>query len=171
MVCDRTLKFLDVDTGYPGSVHDSRVFRNSSLKRHLESQEGKLPAEYHLLGDSAYPLSDYLLTPFKDNGHLSELQKKYNYVHSSSRVCVENAIGLLKGKFRRLKYLDMLKVTEIPYVIFACCVLHNFIILNGGVDESDIEAGEEDEEVNSLHGQSETSQSAEDKRMNIAMIL
>ncbi|KAH3830844.1 hypothetical protein DPMN_104100 [Dreissena polymorpha] len=49
------------------------------------------------------------------------------------RVDVERAIGLLKCKFRRLKYLNML--VELEMLIFACCVLHNFILLQ----ESDTE--------------------------------
>ena len=31
---------------------------------------------------------------------------RYNYVHSSIRTTIERAFGLLKGRFRRLKYLD-----------------------------------------------------------------
>ena len=45
------------------------------------------------------------------------------------RVDVERAIGLLKCKFRRPKYLNMLVELEMLLVIFACCVLHNFILL------------------------------------------
>ena len=93
----------------------------------------------HLQGDSAYALEDYLLVPYKDNGHLSNKEKKFNYAHSCTRVTVEHSIGLLKGKFRRLKYLDMLNRAEIVYVIFACCVLHNFIIIKNSVDEDDME--------------------------------
>lgn len=52
-----------------------------------------------LLGDSAYPTNlTCILTPYKDNGHLTNDQKAYNYKHSSTRV-VENAFALLKGRF------------------------------------------------------------------------
>ncbi|KAH3810931.1 hypothetical protein DPMN_139330 [Dreissena polymorpha] len=50
------------------------------------------------------------------------------------RVDVERAIGLLKCKFRRPKYLNMLVELEMLLAIFACCV-HNFILLR----ESDTE--------------------------------
>ncbi|WAR13540.1 LOW QUALITY PROTEIN: HARB1-like protein [Mya arenaria] len=82
----------------------------------------QLPAPYHLIGDSAYPLSRYMLVPYRDNGHLDAQQKKFNKAHSSTRVDVERAIGLLKSKFRRLKNLDMLLAEQIPEVITACCV-------------------------------------------------
>ncbi|XP_052264182.1 putative nuclease HARBI1 [Dreissena polymorpha] len=124
VVCDSNLKFLDIYTGWPGSVHDARVYRNSPVAQKIEN----LPDEFHVLGDSAYPLTRHLLVPYRDNGHLDQLQKKFNKCHSSTRVDVERAIGLLKCKFRRLEYLDMLMELEIPVVISACCVLHNFIL-------------------------------------------
>lgn len=57
-VCDDNLRFLDVCAGWPGSVHDARVFRNSPLHDALEG--GNLHNENHLLGDSAYALDIYM---------------------------------------------------------------------------------------------------------------
>ena len=53
VVCDSKLRFLDICTGYPGSVHDARVYRNSPLSEKVET----LPDTYHILGESAYPLT------------------------------------------------------------------------------------------------------------------
>ena len=124
-VCDSNMKFLDVSIGWAGSMHDARIFRLSALGKRLEAQ-GTQP--YHLLGDSAYPLKSYLITPFRDNGHLSEEEKHFNTVHSSSRSVIERAFARLKGKFRRLKYLDMDNMSLVPVVITAACVLHNAIL-------------------------------------------
>lgn len=118
---------------------DSRVFRTSALSTVLEDPATKLDLDLHLIGDSAYALKEYLMVPFKDNGHLSSVEIKYNKALSSTRVDVERSIGLLKGKFRRLKYLDMTNIDDIPTIIFACCVLHNFVILENGVHEQDID--------------------------------
>jgi len=166
VVCSPGLLFLDVHTGPPGSVHDARVFRNSDLRTFLETAEGRLPQDFHLLGDSAYPLRDYLLVPFRDNGHLGPLERKYNFSHSQTRVDVERAIGLLKGKFRRLKDLDMTNTLDVPNVIFACCVVHNFIIMNNGVDTDDIDppSDHEGEDVCEDGGR----MAAEEKRLGIA---
>ena len=65
------------------------------------------PGNTHLIGDVAYALSQWVMTPFKDLGNLSAEQKRYNYIHSSSRMCIERAFGALKGRFRRLRYIDM----------------------------------------------------------------
>ena len=40
--------------GWPGSVHDARVFRNSPLYQSAEHE--LFHGDTHLLGDSAYPL-------------------------------------------------------------------------------------------------------------------
>ena len=74
-MCDPSLKLLDVFTGHAGSVHNSCTFRASGLKAMLESEDGRLPGDMHLLGDSAYPLADYLLVPYKDNRDLSSKEK------------------------------------------------------------------------------------------------
>lgn len=64
------------------------------------------------------------------------------------RQVIERAFALLKGRFRRLKYLDMSLVDLIPHVILACCVLHNVCLQ--GCDENNrdfIEQGAEHVEV------------------------
>ncbi|KAJ8937500.1 hypothetical protein NQ314_011814, partial [Rhamnusium bicolor] len=74
VVCNHTRKIRDIFVGYPGSVHDSRVYRNSPLSNHLEEKCGR----YFLLGDSGYPLKKNVLTPFKDRGQLGRRQINYN---------------------------------------------------------------------------------------------
>lgn len=126
-ICDSTMKFLDISVGWAGSMHDARIFRLSALGQKLD-EEGLHP--FHILGDSAYPLKSYLIVPFRDNGHLSANEKQFNLIHSASRCIVERAFALLKGKFRRLKYLDMDNMSLVSDVITAACVLHNFILMH-----------------------------------------
>ncbi|KAK3103481.1 hypothetical protein FSP39_019561 [Pinctada imbricata] len=93
-VCDPTLAFVDIYIGWPGSVHDARVFSNSPLKDKLTQI---LSDEFHLLGDGAYPLSRALLTPFRDFGTLTISEKSYNIKHAKTRNAIERAFGILKG--------------------------------------------------------------------------
>lgn len=51
----------------------------------------------------------------------------------------EKCFGLLKGNFRKLKFIDMHRVEEIPSLIVACCALHNFITMHENIDDTDID--------------------------------
>ncbi|XP_036146182.1 protein ALP1-like [Monomorium pharaonis] len=105
------------------------VFRLSGLQNYI-SDPAKFPCESHLIGDAAYPLSKRLIVPYTDNGHLTQRQKNYNFCLSSSRMTIERAIGLLKGRWRSLlHHLAMGSVEHIPYHFLACCVLHNICLI------------------------------------------
>ncbi|XP_067208395.1 uncharacterized protein [Linepithema humile] len=125
-VCDHKGLFIDIFIGMPGRMHDARVFRNSPLFQYMTNAEA--PLNRPLIGDTAYPLLCNLMTPFKDNGHLTRSQISYNTKLSSIRSIIETAFGLLKVKFRRLKYLDISDFELGNNMIAAACVLHNFII-------------------------------------------
>ncbi|XP_020298164.1 putative nuclease HARBI1 [Pseudomyrmex gracilis] len=136
--CDHSGKFIDVLIGRPGRAHDAAVFRSSPLYTKLtDEQNHLLPPDKHIIADSAYPLLQNVMTPFKDNGHLSEMQSRYNAKLSSIRSIIERAFGLLKGKFRRLRYLDVRSVMMGNLIIAAACTLHNFILLHEGINIRD----------------------------------
>jgi len=125
-VCTPDKKFSFIQAGFPGSAHDSRVFRSCSLFSKMQECNARyFPSQnYHLVGDSAFGIHKHLMTPFKNSGGLSEAQLRFNKKLSSARVTIENAFGLLKGRFRRLKYVDA-DIARIPRIVKACCVLHN----------------------------------------------
>ena len=86
------MRFLDVFAGWPGRSHDSRVFRHNPLYQTLpdrlrKNPEGRLIESYHILGDSAFPVSPQVITPFKclPNQDLNAVQKKFNRHLSSKR--------------------------------------------------------------------------------------
>ncbi|CAF4891055.1 unnamed protein product [Pieris macdunnoughi] len=146
--CDHNGKFIDVLIGRPGRAHDASVFRTSTLYNRLTSEDPLLPPNQHILGDSAYPLMLNVLTPFKDNGHLSPQQIRYNVKHASIRSIIERAFGLLKGKFRRLRYLDVKSVDMGIVVISAACTLHNFLLSRGDANIGDFTELEAEVEEN-----------------------
>ncbi|XP_074026324.1 putative nuclease HARBI1 [Leptinotarsa decemlineata] len=120
-VCDHQRKIIDIFLGYPGSVHDSRVFRNSPLSRNLEEKCGR----YFILGDSGYPLQNNLLTPYKDRGNLTRRQINYNVKLAKNRYVIEHCFGILKQKFRQLYHVKLRSIRFITHFIRAACVLHN----------------------------------------------
>ncbi|XP_066456993.1 putative nuclease HARBI1 [Eleutherodactylus coqui] len=145
-VCDNKLMFTDCFVGCPGSMHDATVFGKSELSEKL-LDPNFLPENYHILGDAAYPISSQIISPFRDNGHLSARQQKFNSKLSSCRVKIKKAFALLKGRFSRLKMLDMGVVSLMSSAIMACCILHNICLLYNDEPEEEttmlIEGGEE----------------------------
>jgi len=100
IVCDQTKRIRHIYTGYPGSVHDAKVFTSSPV---YNNKEYFTEGEY-MIGDSAYVMSETVVVPFKRNqGHLSKSQSRFNKHISRYRVIVEHTIGLLKGRFQSLR--------------------------------------------------------------------
>jgi hypothetical protein len=132
--------FVDVNIGWPGRVHDARVFANSSLYKRGQSKtllpdwkeridEKDVPLV--MLGDPAYPLLPWLMKAFPDNGRLSREQRHFNYRLSRARVVIEHSYGRLKGRWRcLLKRLDV-TTYDVPELVAACCVLHNMCEIHG----------------------------------------
>ena len=136
-------RFIDLYIGWPGRVHDARVFSNSSLydrgqrKALLPNKPVSLSGTdvpLVILGDPAYPLLPWLMKAFVNNGRLTSEQNTFNYRLSKARVVVEHAYGRLKGRWRcLLKRLDI-DVDDVSEVVAACCVLHNICEVKGDED-------------------------------------
>ena len=60
--CDDQYKFTSLDVGWPGSVHDSHIFKTSELYHFLN--------ENHncgiILGDLGYVITPFLMTPLSN---------------------------------------------------------------------------------------------------------
>lgn len=128
VICDNRKMFRDIFCGEAGSQHDARILRKSKI--YEMACNGFIPEGKKLLGDSAYPSLSWLLTPIKDNGYLTEEERNYNYRHSSARIIVENSIGLLKGRFRRLRHFDNTRIKFIVNCVVTACIFHNICILH-----------------------------------------
>lgn len=129
-VVDANMRFLNIYCGEPGSLHDARILRRSPLYETANANTRMLfPNKTFLLGDSAYPSLSWLVPPFRDNGHLTNRQKEFNFIHSSTRMPVERAFGYVKGRFRRIKffneYREMRFITD---TVVVACILHNYCI-------------------------------------------
>ena len=138
-VVDHQYRFTDVNIGWPGSVHDARVYKNSTLKGKCESGEyihgvyrnvgGRLITPV-LLGDAAYPLSSWLIKPF-GGANLNARKEHFNYRMSHGRMTVENTFGRLKSRFRILSKRNDCTIETIKLMTGACCVLHNICEIQG----------------------------------------
>lgn len=129
-ICDPNGTFLDVFTGPPSKIHDALVLRLSFVYQQLSEL---CSGDLHLIGDEAFPLSDHLLTPYKENnGALDAVHLNFNTILHSSRQPVEKAFRLLKQRFRQLSRLDFHQVDTTAKFMISCCVLHNLCAMTGG---------------------------------------
>lgn len=60
---------------------------------------------------------------------MDERKRTFNHVHSSTRMAIEKAFGVLVARWRFTgKYIYVLDQLKINNVITACCILHNMCI-------------------------------------------
>ncbi|XP_071097950.1 putative nuclease HARBI1 [Haliotis cracherodii] len=131
-VCDAQLRFTNIIVQWPGSTHDSHIFNNCNLKRHLE--EGKY--DIWLLGDSGkvHVCPSYL---YPTSWPLSnEKEEKYNRCHIGTRYSVERATQqIFNSCFNLLMCLHkstgclLFSPEKSIKIITACFQLHNLAIL------------------------------------------
>ncbi|KAI4464269.1 hypothetical protein MML48_3g00005519 [Holotrichia oblita] len=146
-ICDAKMYFLDIFVGWPGSVSDSRVWRNSPIYEKLTNEPASVIPGSHLLGDKAYPLSTFLMVSFKNNGHLSDNQKKINRILCKTRVIIEQAFAQLKNAFRCSHFLNKINLSDIKNQIMSICILHNIRLTESyPVEELVIEEDDNDYE-------------------------
>ncbi|KAF4676647.1 hypothetical protein FOZ60_000627 [Perkinsus olseni] len=150
IVCTYSLRICNLSCRWGGSVHDSRVFRNSTIGRRVEAGWRPDNLNVVVLGDSAYRSSAYLRTPFSRAGGriLDAAQQEFNGRHRRGRTVVERCIGVLKSQFRCLKDLrirgrretagDSMELTA--NAIRACVALRNFIIVHRVEQQEDVDS-------------------------------
>ena len=87
------LRFTDITVSALGRMHDARLFRESPplYNGRRLTDNGR----FHVFGDASSPLSDWLLTSYRNTGHLTRLQMRYNTAHASKRVTIKRALGVL----------------------------------------------------------------------------
>ncbi len=128
-IVDHTTKFIDVFVGWPGRSHDSRAFMNSPIYDLFDNNPQVLLPQSFILGDSAYPLKTYLMTPFRHTA-ATQQQRRYNKAVSKARITVECAFGQLANRWRRMQFVYLHSIADICKVTVAACALHNFCKLH-----------------------------------------
>ncbi|KAJ4941956.1 hypothetical protein JOQ06_011827 [Pogonophryne albipinna] len=97
-VCDGKGKFLQTFVGFPGSVHDTRVLKNSTLYKEALYP----PPGYFIVGDGGYPCIVHPITvviPYREPLQ-GRVQSRFNGCHAKACSIIERAFGILKGQWR-----------------------------------------------------------------------
>ena len=89
VIVDMRKQVLWRHIGEMGSSHDSPIFHESKLGRYMEGNVDELKQKgIFLVGDSAYSLRSYLMTPYNNPG-VKTAKDNFNFYLSSCRIYVE----------------------------------------------------------------------------------
>ena len=112
--------FTNVVARWPGSAHDSHIFRSSKICSHLERSHHSLD-DGVLLGDSGYACRSFVMTPY--NHPSNPAQQAYNNAHTKTRVIIEQTFGRWKRRFHVLHSEIRMAPERVCNIIGACAVL------------------------------------------------
>ena len=135
-VCDDKCRFIYAYVGESGRCHDAPVFSRSQIPAYMRNSDRYFPDGAYLLADSAYPLSQYVITPYSQAESAADVIKaNFNGVFSSMRQLIETAFGRMVSKWRFLsKYLYLLDSERVVKCVTCCLILHNFCIDMNKID-------------------------------------
>jgi hypothetical protein len=130
---DANYRFLYLAAKCAGSTPDGIAWESSSLGMRL--RRTPLPAGFWIAGDAVYPCRNGVITPWTAGQILQDdfgvSRDALNFFHSSLRMPVEQAFGMLVERFGIIwrKLIFSLPVNTL--VLSTCFRLHNFCINNG----------------------------------------
>lgn len=111
-----------------GAEHDSTAFKSSNLhKRLLKKYKWYFENGLYFIGDSAYGIKSFLLTPYDNVLHGTD-EDNYNFFHSSARIWIECAFGEIDLRWGILWRPLKFSLKHNIAIIDACMRMHNFIV-------------------------------------------
>lgn len=127
-----------VDIGALGRQGDAGVFKHSPISQLLERKEFNIPLPeslyengpilpYVLVGDEAFPLTNYMMRPYPGKNGMTLEKRIFNYRLSRARRTVENIFGILSSQWRLLRRPILAKVENATKIIQAIVCLHNWL--------------------------------------------
>ena len=126
IVVGYNFQFIDITTGFFGSIDDSRVVRHTALYQKANSSEilleSKVIENRHQLGTMLLEyginsLSKLLLKPYIFSPTLSTQEKNFKNL-SSARITVERVLLILKVRWRGLLLIERIFQIRLIHVLF-----------------------------------------------------
>uniref|UniRef100_A0A3P9D1X9 DDE Tnp4 domain-containing protein n=1 Tax=Maylandia zebra TaxID=106582 RepID=A0A3P9D1X9_9CICH len=140
-VCDHQGYFIDTYVGWPGSVHDSRVLRNSPFTL--------LQGTSSLQMEGTHVSSIHSTSSLPTRGQSKVLEPcALTPIIPKARSIIDRAFGMIKTRFFFFLQAQEVHHTFVPHVITACAILHNICLGVGNLvaledePEDDAQEGE-----------------------------
>nr|XP_012223365.1 PREDICTED: putative nuclease HARBI1 [Linepithema humile] len=139
VIVDANYRISLLDIGAPGRRSDSGVFYASEIGKRLQNGTLSIPLPkpvehggqvlpFILVGDEAFPLTQYMLRPYPRSGRLNRRKNVFNYCLSRACKIVENVFGILSARMRIFRKPIIASIPTATRIIKATTCLHNFII-------------------------------------------
>ena len=127
-IVDKKKRILFRSIESRGAEHDSSAFKHTDLYTWLLENWAHLARKgFYFIGDSAYALKSFLLTPY-DNARHGTADDNFNFFLSSSRIVVKCAFGEIDLRWGILWSKLRFSLKNNCRIIDACMRLHNFIV-------------------------------------------
>jgi len=121
--------------GWPGAVHDMRVFTDA-MTRYSAHFPHPPPGKFYVV-DAGYPNRPGYHSPYRSTRYHVEhwqnnpppqgMQETFNHAHFQVRNVIERPFRVLKMKWRMLLNMPKFPHGKQTRIIVACMALHNFI--------------------------------------------
>lgn len=110
-IADANYQISLLDIGAPGRRSDGGIFHASEIGKRLQNgmlsippprpvENGGQALPFVLVGDEAFPLTQYMLRPYPRSGRFDRRKNIFNYRLSRARRVVENVFGILSARMR-----------------------------------------------------------------------
>jgi hypothetical protein len=119
----------------PGSAADWTAYSGSKLQKWVS----QLPLSMFVLADTVYMPCNKLLIPFIGSQRDNPENSSFNYFLSQLQVCIEQAFGLVVGKWQIFLHALEFPLPKVSKIIMACCQLHNLCINKKLADGDDLQ--------------------------------
>ena len=128
VISDMNKKVIWRSIGQIGSIHDSRAFSMTYLYTYLvECASAFMSKGLYFVGDSAYALRSFLLTPY-DNPKYPSKEDTFNYFLSRNRIYVECLFGEICRRWGIFWRPLEGSIDRHMHTIDAALKLHNYIV-------------------------------------------